>query len=232
MNKLYRYLLLVLAFVFLLTAAPLQASTTIPVTGAQTLDLAVGGTLPSLDSFIDQVKGGPASQVTGLYAVEIFAYPVLQQPSSQLGFVSQTDGTVTQFGLATSYGSLGFLAHNTLAGVSFANIKQYQLIAVVYGDGHATFYKVTQIRRFQATSPSSPYSAFVDLSNNKTLTATDLFQQTYAVKDTLVLQTCITMNDVDTWGRLFIIATPYTREPIDLQHSSAQELPTDSLIQR
>jgi hypothetical protein len=214
MQKYYRYILPLFAFALLLATS---LSPAIPVTGGQTSGPSVGNSLPSLDTFIGQVKGGPANQVTGLYAVEVFAYPVLQQPAGQPGYVSQTDGLVTQFGMASSYGSLGFLAHNTLAGARFSNIKQNQMIAVVYGDGHTTFYKVTQIRRFQATSPSSPYSAFVDLSSKKTLTATELFQQTYAVRNTLVLQTCITMNNLDTWGRLFIIATPYTPEPTNPQ---------------
>ncbi len=213
MKKLFWYTLLVLLFAFSLTAAPLPAFAAIPETGLQVSDLVVDARLPTLETFVGQVKTGLASQVTGLYVTDLFAYPVVQQPSGQPAYVSSTDSTITQFGMASVYGSLGFLAHNTLAGAQFSNIKPDQLIAVVYGDGHYALYQVTQIRSFQATRPNSPYSSFVDLSTNTALTATELFYQTYGVKNTLVLQTCITSNGLDTWGRLFILAIPYVPEP-------------------
>ena len=212
MNKLSGYILLGILLAFSLTAGSLPVSAAIPVTGVQASGPAADDNLPSLPAFIGQVKNSQASLVTGLYATDLFAYPVIQQPSGQPAYVSKTDGTITQFGLATSYGSLGFLAHNTLAGAQFSDLKAGQLIAVVYGDGHYTFFEVSQIRRFQATRPTSPYSSFVDLSTNTTLTASDLFYQTYGVKNTLVLQTCITSNGLDTWGRLFVIAIPYIPE--------------------
>jgi hypothetical protein len=46
------------------------------------------------------------------------------------------------------------------------------------------------------------------------LSASDLFTQTYGVRNSLVLQTCITLNGLDTWGRLFILATPYIPGPV------------------
>ncbi|MEW6093550.1 MAG: hypothetical protein AB1531_06250 [Chloroflexota bacterium] len=220
MNKFLRFILLAILFAFSLTAGPLPAFAAVPGTGAQASGVALSvskrpaadGDLPSLSTFIGQVRNSQANLVTGLYITDLFAYPVVQQPSGQPAYVSKTDDTITQFGLATAYGSLGFLAHNTLAGAQFSSIKVGQLIAVVYGDGHYTLYEVSQVRRFQATRPASPYSSFVDLSTNATLTASDLFYQTYGVKNTLVLQTCITSNGLDTWGRLFIIATPHVFE--------------------
>ena len=208
MNKFFRTLLLAILITVNLAAAPIPGLASIPQTGSKITDPDVDTSLPSLDTFIKEVGTGLASQVTGLYAADVFAFPVVQQPSGQPAYVSPSDGKLTQFGMASSYGSLGFLAHNTLAGAKFSNVMLNQVITVVYGDGHFTLYQVTEIRRFQATSPASPYSSFLDLSSRSTLTATDLFYQTYGVKNTLVLQTCITSKGLDTWGRLFIIAAP------------------------
>ena len=73
------------------------------------------------------------------------------------------------------------------------------------------------MRSFQATQPTSPYSSFIDLSSNKTLSATELFTQTYGTKGALILQTCIASGTVDSWGRLFVIAIPYVPEPANNQ---------------
>jgi hypothetical protein len=214
MNKHLRSILLVLLLTVSLAAVPLPARASIPQTGGEVFAQVAETTLPGLEAFIGQVKTGSAVQVTGLYVADVFAYPVIQQPAGKPGYVSPLDGRITQFAMASSYGSLGFLAHNTLAGARFSDIEQYQLINVVYGDGHYVIYQVMEIRRFQATRPASPYSSFVDLETNKTLSASDLFTQTYGVRNSLVLQTCITLNGLDTWGRLFILATPYIPGPV------------------
>jgi hypothetical protein len=153
-----------------------------------------------------------AGTVTGVYSEGLFAFPVIQQPPGQPAFVSLFDDEVTQFSLASSAGSLGFLAHNTLAGAVFSSILPGQVITVIQGNGQSLSFQVEQIRRFQAVSPSSPYSTFIDLENHKTLSATDLFLQTYGVEGNLLLQTCIASGDVDNWGRLFVIAAPIQQD--------------------
>lgn len=163
---------------------------------------------PSYDglaNFSNQVTNGNGSQVTGLYSENIFALNVVQQPSGQAGYVATSENSTTQFSMATG---LGFLAHNYLAGASFANINYGMIISVVYGDGSTSNYRVTNIRKFQALDPESPYSAFIDLASGEQLTGTDLFNQTYAIPGQIVLQTCISANGNSSWGRLFIIATP------------------------
>jgi hypothetical protein len=210
-------LALSLLLVFSLAFAPAHATALVPATGAQAESRIQAAKLPSLDEFTRQVSNGLASQVTGLYIKGVLAYPVIQQPSGQPAYVSTSAGTITQFGMATSYGSLGFLAHNTLAGAKFSEIMLNALISVVYGDGHTVVYQVSQIRSFQATQPTSPYSSFIDLSSNKTLSATELFTQTYGTKNTIILQTCIASGTIDSWGRLFVIATPYVPEPANNQ---------------
>jgi hypothetical protein len=198
-----------------MAVVPLHASAQIPVTG----DLSIGSSSPvtayspSLTSFIEQVKNGSAREVTGLYIKSIFSFPVIQQPGNQPAYVSQNDDQLTQFQSASAFGSLGFVAHNTLAGASFPEITNGDLIAVVYGDGHYSRYLVVQVRRFQALQPNNPYSSFIDLSTSKVLSVEDVFYQTYGVSHNLVLQTCISNQGVDSWGRLFVVAVPYNSAP-------------------
>jgi len=162
-------------------------------------------TFTSLANFTQQVSNGNSGQITGLYSDNLFALAVVQQPSGQAGYVSTAGNTATQFGMATA---LGFLAHNYLSGSLFSYLYGGAPITVVYGDGHTRVYRVSQIRKFQALSPDSPYSDLVDLASGSTLSASDLFYSTYGVGGQLVLQTCISANGISSWGRLFIIATP------------------------
>lgn len=159
----------------------------------------------SVSTFSDQVANGNSGQVTGIYAENLFALPVVQQPSGNAGYVSGSGNTATQFKMASA---LGFLAHNYLAGSLFFYLYSGAPISVVFGDGQVRNYVVSQVRKFQALSPDSPYSDFVDLASGSTLTATDLFYQTYGVSGQVVLQTCISSGGNSSWGRLFVIATP------------------------
>jgi len=94
-----------------------------------------------------------------------------------------------------------------LPGGKYFTSFQGQKIVVIYGDGKTATYKVSTIRKYQALTPNSAKSNFIDLSKpDKTLTATDVFKQTYGNKGALVLQTCISKNGDASWGRLFIIA--------------------------
>lgn len=156
-------------------------------------------------TFASQVTNGNGSQVTGIYSDNLFALSVVQQPSGNAGFVSTAGNTATQFRLGSA---LGFLAHNYLAGSMFFYLYSGAPIKLVYGDGHIKSYRVTQIRKFQALSPNSGSSSFVDLATGGTLTASDLFYQTYGVSGQVVLQTCIAKDGIGSWGRLFVIATP------------------------
>lgn len=202
--------LLTLVLLVSLTFASAPALAFLPVTGSQVAaPNAETVKVPTLDKFSQQVVNGVATQVTGIHVDGRFAFPVVQQPKNQPAFVSSTADTITEFRSARSFGSLGFLAHNTLAGENFSDVAVGDLVAVVYGDGHYVLYEVKQVRRLQAVEPTNPYSSFTDLASKKTLTAEDLFYQTYGVKDTLILQTCIAAAGNDSWGRLFIIAEPY-----------------------
>jgi hypothetical protein len=166
---------------------------------------------PTLDEFVSNVSGGSAEQLAGLYVENVLALPVVQQPSGNAVFVSSREGEVTQFSLASKFGNTGILAHNYLAGQAFFNIQLGDEIVLVKGNGSQVVYRVREMHRFQALSPNSPYSKFIDMSdpNQTQISATDLFYRTFgAGQGNLVLQTCITEGDEPSWGRLFIIAEP------------------------
>jgi len=185
-----------LAALFVGSVAPL-GSALVPVTGAAPFEVRPAGGLAV-----------PHSRIAYLTDPGVFSYAVVQQPSDEPGFVSSGKDQVTEFGLAADYGSQGFLAHNTRAGAAFSNVKMGDLIVVTRANGSSARFEVMQVRHLQALRPNSPNSNFVDLENGDTLSAVDLFYQTYGVKDTVILQTCIANGDELSWGRLFIIAVP------------------------
>ena len=160
----------------------------------------------ALFEFTSSLITGNENVITGVYSDKVLAYPVVQQPSDSASFVSSQDSVVTQFALAAQYGTVGILAHNFLAGSSFFNLLSGQDIYVVYGDGGTAHYVIKEVRQFQALQPYSPYSEFIDLETNARYTSSSLFYEVYSRNDTLVLQTCIAANGVDSWGRLFVIA--------------------------
>lgn len=162
----------------------------------------------NLSSFIQSVSSGQKNVVTGIYADNALALGINQQPSGSPEYITSSNGQVTQFGLASAYGSLGLLAHNYLSGNDFFQLTDGQILTLVYGDGHTEAYKIQTINSFQALQPNSAYSDFIDLDSGDHLSASKLFNRMYNQDDTLVLQTCISNEGISTWGRLFIVATP------------------------
>ena len=144
----------------------------------------------------------------GVYVTDILSMPVVQQPEGDSTFISSTDNTVTQFSAAAMFGSTGLLAHNTKAGSQFFNLEVNQEVVLIPGDGTTRSYRIDSIRSFQALDPGNPYSDFIDLSDNSLLTANDLFLETYGAGDLVVFQTCIAAEGINSWGRIFISATP------------------------
>jgi hypothetical protein len=172
--------------------------------------------LPSLREFIPTIINGNPRQLVGVFIDDTLALHVVQQPSSNPGFVSSEPDVVTEFSLAAQYGTTGLLAHNTAAGEYFAEITTGRRIVLVYGNGSLKYFRVNQIRQFQALSPNSPYSNFADLdAPEKTLSVETLFYQIYQGDGNLVFQTCIERDGQASWGRLFVIA-----EPIEAQRQT------------
>jgi hypothetical protein len=212
-------LIILFAGVILLIAEPVFAgagsaqdfvdkSPILPKTGTR------GSIHPSLVEFRSSLSYEHDDRIVGIYAPGSFALPVVQQPSSNPGFVSTVPEVVTQFGLATDYGTIGFLAHNTLSGAQFFDLEVGQTVVLVYGDGSVTTFIIRDRLSYQALSPNSPYSKFIDLNGKANeISSTDLFNQIYTENGQLVFQTCIASDGVDNWGRYFVLAVPAGRIP-------------------
>ncbi len=166
--------------------------------------------LPTLETFAGQLANGEVDQLRGLYAPGLFADRIVPQPAGAAGFVASEPDVLTQFGNASQLGAIGLLAHNYLAGKQFSQMGTGQIIYLVYGDGHTQSYAITGLAMFQALQPNSDYSSFIDLATGEKVGAFALFTRIYDRPGSVVLQTCIAENGISTWGRLFVIAEPYT----------------------
>ncbi len=190
----------------------------LPTTGyLPTIVLKGTSTLPSLDDFIQTVKNGQGKNVVGIYVPGVLALPVGQQPQGNAGFVTREPEQATQFGLANQYGTVGILAHNDLAGAEFSQIKLNEYAIVVYGDGHTVYYLISEIQQFQALTPTSTFSDFINLDGtNEKLSAGQVFSRIYGKSGRLVLQTCIDAHGDPSWGRMFIIAEPAAEQVLSV----------------
>ena len=167
-----------------------------------------GASIPSFTDFSNVLSDGAPDLLRGLYARNILALPVVQQPSGSPGYVSNRNGEVTQFSLASQFGNVGLLAHNYLSGQSFSHLTVGQEIRLVYGGRRVEYFIVSEILRFQALRPNDPRSTFRDLETGEIWTADQLFRQVYGGSRHVTLQTCIEANGDLSWGRLFVIAVP------------------------
>jgi hypothetical protein len=164
-------------------------------------------TVASFDSFVASVSTGNANQITGIFVDGVLAYNVTGQ-NGNASYVNENQNEVTKFALAAEYGTQAFLAHNYLAGGAFFNLTEGQIVTLVYGDGSSADFRIETTRRFQALSPDSTQSSFVDLESGEKLSNSELFHTVYNNDNSVVLQTCIAQDNVSTWGRLFVIAVP------------------------
>lgn len=167
--------------------------------------------LTYLSSFVDtkQNKNEQPGILRELQIEDLTPFPITQQPSGNVTFVSSLKDYVTEFQIASSYGTVGLLAHNYLAGQYFFQILPGQEVALVYSDKRTQKFTVIEIQKYQALAPESPTSDFIDLATGKVLTAYQVFKKTYGSRPgRLILQTCIYGEQNPSWGRLFIIAQP------------------------
>lgn len=206
------FLAFVIALAVLLQAVQPAYAENIPVTGPNLeSNQPSSAAVTSLATFVSSVAvSGNPDLVAGIFARGLFAAPIVQQPSTAPGFVSTENEAATQFGMAAQYGTVALLAHNYLLGEQFFSVEPGKILSLVYGDGHAQTYRVKQVLQYQALSPNSPYSDFLDLTdpNGAVISVTDLFYKVYTQSGQLVLQTCIAANGDPSWGRLFVIAEP------------------------
>lgn len=169
-------------------------------TAADALDL------PVFDQFVQSVTNGDGDQRVGVFVENLFEYPIVQQPSNDPAWITSNQGEVTEFSIVRQHtGNEGLIAHNYLAGGKFFNLQIGDIAQVVLGDGSIIEFEVVEMYDFQALSPNSPTSDFLDLDTGAKLSASELFYRVYGGNLTLTFQTCINRNNVSTWGRTFII---------------------------
>ena len=166
------------------------------------------GTLLSFADFSRSIQNGDADVLRGVYVENVLHLPVVQQLADRPYYVSNRNGEVTQFGMASQYGNIGLLAHNTLSGKLFSNLVIGQEVRLLYGDGRVDSFVIQQILRFQALQPESVSSSFQNLDRDELLSAGEMFNRAFAGEHRLVFQTCIEAEGNMSWGRLFIIALP------------------------
>ena len=164
--------------------------------------------LPSFADFSRIVQNGQKEVLRGVYVDNVLALPVVQQPSRNNIYVSNNEGEVTQFGIASQYGNIGLLAHNHKAGKSFSVLAPGQEVLLVYGDGRVEPFEIKEVLKFQALQPNNPFSSFKSLDKNEILTVGQMFDRVYAGDYHLTFQTCLAAPGKLSWGRLFIIAVP------------------------
>jgi hypothetical protein len=162
---------------------------------------------PFFDQFVSALMNGNASQVVGVYVDDVLALRVVQQPPNDPAYVSNLKEIATYFAMVMQYtGNTGLLAHNYLAGLYYFDLLPGQEVILIYGDGRTESYFVSYEEEYQALSPNSPTSSFVDLLTGETLTSADLFYRVYGGASRTTFQTCIAQGSIDSWGRLFVIA--------------------------
>lgn len=170
--------------------------------------LAMAGSATNFTEFSQSVQNGEANTLRGVYISNVMALPIVQQPYGNAGYVSNNDGEVTQFGMASQFGNLGLLAHNHLSGAAFSQLAVGQEVRMVYGDGHVEYFVITEVLRYQALQPTSPYSSFRNLDKDETLSAEEMFKRVYFGDRHVTFQTCIEAEGNLSWGRLFVVAIP------------------------
>lgn len=164
--------------------------------------------LPDFVSFSESVQTGEADALSGVYVQDVLALPVVQQPADQPYYVSSGEQELTQFSVASRYGNIGLLAHNTLAGRFFSELSVGQEVRLVYGDGKIELFVIKETLEVQALQPDSVTSSFRNLDQDQVLTAGEMFNRAYTGEHHLVFQTCIKANGNPSWGRLFVFAIP------------------------
>jgi len=204
-----------------ITATQVISNTSQPEFQAKTTPIPVPLTSPTpeptepqpphrvFDDFIALVKNGNKDKIVGIYAENKLALQVVYQPTGNPGFVSTINGVVTYFILPYQLAkNHGFLAHNFLSGALFFDLKPGDVVEVVWGDGSYDDFEVAQVKQFQALSPTSPNSDFLDLGTGQRINANTLFIDIYKGNFHIAMQTCIAQGNEGSWGRYFVIAPP------------------------
>ena len=164
--------------------------------------------LPTLNNFVNNLVNGQANSARGVYVPGFMAFPIVQQPRGNTGFVSEQDGTVTQFQLAARYDVIGLLAHNYLSGSEFYRLVEGLKVLVVNGDGSLSNYRITRVAEYQKLTPGSNWSHYIDLETGEGFTTYQVFSEFYQGEHHITFQTCLERDGLETWGLRFVVAEP------------------------
>jgi hypothetical protein len=162
----------------------------------------------AFDQFVQEVLTGDGEMITGVYVEGVLALRVVQQPYQNMAFVSNEEGTATQFQSATRFGVIGLLAHNYLSGRYFLNLSPGHEILLVFGDGQYRRYRVSGITDFERLTFNDVNSNFRDLSTQSVISSVELFNRFYRGDNTLTLQTCLEGDGYTSWGVRMVSAEP------------------------
>ena len=147
--------------------------------------------------------------LSSVHFEDSLVFPIVQQPTGKPNFVSKNAGEITQFSSASDYGNIGLLAHNYLSGKAFFRLTVGEEIDLVYEDGKTEAFVVSEILKYEALDPKSPFSSFRNLTNHdEILSAQEMFQRAYEGDRHITFQTCISKDGNASWGRLFVVAVP------------------------
>jgi hypothetical protein len=174
--------------------------------------------LPAFTEFVSRVTDGQVGVVSGVYVPGVLAEKVVQQIGINPGYVSRVEDVVTQFRMAMSYGVIGLLAHDTLAGETFINLRAGQEVRIIYGDGKVSYYAISSINSYEALDSESTRSNFIDINTGKGYTTALFFAMYYQGGDHVIFQTCIAKDGNLSWGRLIITAVPIKVVLTEVEH--------------
>jgi hypothetical protein len=164
--------------------------------------------LPNLYVFIAQVTNHEAGIVRGVYVPEMFALPVIQQPTGNYSYVSPARDRVTQFRSAMHFNVIGLLAHNYLSGNLFQQLALGQLVIIVMGDGSTRGYVISASNSFQRLQNPARSDEFIDLNSGESYSTVQIFNRFYRGGHHLTFQTCLEKDGDQDWGVYFVVARP------------------------
>jgi hypothetical protein len=164
------------------------------------------------ERFLEEVTNGDEYTITGIYVAGLFRLRVLQQPPQDAAYVSNEDGTATQFQSPALYGVIGMLAHNFLSGKHFYSLVPGQEIRIIYGNGSFRNYQITGFADFERMTRFDIRSDFRDLQTDELVSSRDLFARFYQDGNYLTLQTCLEGEGYSNWGVRMISAVPMEDE--------------------
>lgn len=159
-----------------------------------------GTTLPTgLVDYADGLFIGE-SRIVGVWSQDNFEFPTEVQPTGNPLFVTRDPEEVSIFQrpIDSETQVIGLLAHNTLAGKDFKNIKIGETVYVIRGDGMVAEYTITKIKTYQKLK-----EGLVDLASGNKLTQQEVYDRMYGGEHHIVLQTCLTRGGNTSWGLVF-----------------------------